>query len=88
MTLARKKHEKADVVRMPARMDAAAAETLRTDLQNLVREGSGRLLLDMSAVKFIDSTGLGVIVTTIKAVRNRAGSLALFALPCESSYAG
>ena len=64
MTLAREKHEKADVVRMPARMDAAAAETLRTDLQNLVREGSGRLLLDMSAVKFIDSTGLGVIVTT------------------------
>jgi anti-sigma B factor antagonist len=83
MTLAHEKHEQADIVRMPARMDAAAAEALRTDLQNRARAGSGRLLLDMSAVKFIDSTGLGVMVTAMKAVKNRAGSLALFALPAK-----
>jgi anti-sigma B factor antagonist len=83
MTLAREKHEQADVVRMPARVDAAVADTLRTDLQSLVSEVTGRLLLDMSAVKFIDSTGLGVILIAMKAAASRGGSLALFALPAK-----
>jgi anti-sigma B factor antagonist len=83
MTLASEKHQDADVVRMPARVDAAAADTLRADLQSLVSAGTGRLLLDMSSVKFIDSTGLGVMVTAMKAAKGRAGSLALFALPAK-----
>jgi anti-sigma B factor antagonist len=83
MTLASEKHQQADVVRMPARVDAAAADTLRADLQSLASAGTGRLLLDMSAVKFVDSTGLGVMVTAMKAAKGRGGSLALFALPAK-----
>ncbi|HKD68694.1 MAG TPA: STAS domain-containing protein [Candidatus Binataceae bacterium] len=81
MNLAAEKHEGTDVVRMPRRMDAAAADALRSELRDLAGGGSGRLLLDMSAVKFIDSTGLGVIVTAMKAARDRGGRLAMFALP-------
>jgi anti-sigma B factor antagonist len=83
MTLAHEKHQGADVVRMPPRLDAAAADRLRADLKSAVSEGSERLLLDMSAVKFIDSTGLGVIVTAMTTARNRGGSFALFALPAK-----
>jgi anti-sigma B factor antagonist len=66
---------------MPPRIDAAAADGLRTELRQLAAHGSGRLLLDMAAVKFIDSTGLGVIVTALKTARERGGAVALFALP-------
>lgn len=68
---------------MPTRVDAAAAGILRSDLQSLAGAGTGRLLLDMSAVKFIDSTGLGVIVAAMKAAKSRDGSLALFALSAK-----
>jgi anti-sigma B factor antagonist len=35
----------------------------------------------MSAVKFIDLTGLGVIVTAIKTAQGQGGMVALFAMP-------
>jgi anti-sigma B factor antagonist len=83
MTLAAEKRDHAEVVRMPPRIDAGAADALRADLRALAAAGRGYLLLDMSAVKFIDSTGLGVIVTAMKTARERGGSLALFGLPAK-----
>lgn len=83
MTLALEPHSHADIVRMPERMDAAAAERLRADLLTAIGASSGRLLLDMAPVKYIDSTGLGVLVTAMKAAKGRSGSLALFALPLK-----
>jgi anti-sigma B factor antagonist len=83
MTLTGEKREHADIVRMPLRIDAVAAESIKSELSDLLRHGSGRLLLDMSAVKFMDSTGLGVIVTALKSARAGGGKLALFALPAR-----
>jgi anti-sigma B factor antagonist len=83
MTLASEKHQRAEVVRMPPRVDAAAADALRRELRALADAGSGRLLLDMAAVRFIDSTGLGVMVTVMKAARARGGAVAMFALPAR-----
>jgi anti-sigma B factor antagonist len=83
MMLAGEKRKGADVVRMPARVDVGVADALRMDLRTLAGSGSGCLLLDMSAVKFIDSTGLGVIVTAMKAAREGGGKLALFGLPAK-----
>jgi anti-sigma B factor antagonist len=65
-------------------VDAAVADTRRTNLKSVTREGTGRLLLDMSAVKFIDSTGLGMIVIAMRAALSRGGSFALFALPTKA----
>lgn len=83
MTLTIEKHANAEVVRMSARVDAAAADTIRADLMRAIGGESSRLLIDMSAVTFIDSSGLGVIVTAAKASISRSGSLALFALPAK-----
>ena len=48
------------------RLDAAAAPELRKQLEGGPHEGHGRVLLDLSAVEFIDSTGLGVLVSLLK----------------------
>jgi anti-sigma B factor antagonist len=83
MPLTDENREHADIVRMPARVDATVAESLKTELHDLLRAGNSRLLLDMSAVKFMDSTGLGVIVTAMKSARAGGGKLALFGLPAR-----
>lgn len=49
-----------------ARLDAAAAPELRRQLSDGPHKGRRRLLLDLSKVEFIDSTGLGVLVSILK----------------------
>src|SRR5688572_15970078 len=48
------------------RLDAAAAPELRKQLEGGPHEGHERVMLDLSAVEFIDSTGLGVLVSLLK----------------------
>jgi len=43
----------------------------------VVAEGNRAVVVDLSAVKFIDSTGLGVLVGAFTAVRNAGGRLAV-----------
>jgi anti-sigma B factor antagonist len=81
MPLGGEQHGQVYVVRMPPRVDAVGADALRADLEALMGPGAGPLLLDMSAVKFIDSTGLGVIVAAMKTGQSQGGTVALFAMP-------
>jgi anti-sigma B factor antagonist len=48
------------------RLDAAAAPELRRQLTDAPHHDRKRLLLDISKVQFIDSTGLGVLVSILK----------------------
>src|SRR6202142_3139881 len=49
------------------------APKLREKLINLVESGSYHLIIDMEAVEFLDSTGLGVLVGGLKRVRAHEG---------------
>lgn len=48
------------------RLDAAAAPDARRDLAPRMEGRPSRLLLDMTGVSFVDSTGLGVLVSLLK----------------------
>lgn len=65
-------------VRLAGDVDASVARQLQVSLEELVGEGHSRLLIDLSAVTFIDSTGLGVFLFTVKHLRRRRGRLAVF----------
>lgn len=67
-------HDGAMVVRAEGELDAHAAPVLQAELDPLSQSGSA-LVVDLSAVDFIDSTGLGVLVTTLKHVRESGGTL-------------
>jgi anti-sigma B factor antagonist len=63
------------VVTAVGELDAYSAPTLQAHLDPLSQEPGVALVVDLSGVTFIDSTGLGVMVTSLKHVRATGGSL-------------
>jgi anti-sigma B factor antagonist len=63
------------VVAVTGEVDAHTAPALQAELNPLSQVPGAALVVDLSGVDFIDSTGLGVIVTTLKHVREADGTL-------------
>jgi anti-sigma B factor antagonist len=61
------------VVAVGGEIDVYSAPKLREKLISLVESGSYHLIIDMEAVEFLDSTGLGVLVGGLKRVRAHDG---------------
>jgi len=53
------------------------ANRLRARLRQMLADGTGQLILDLSHVIYIDSAGLGAIVAGYTTARNLGGSLKL-----------
>src|SRR5580765_3663471 len=65
------------IVQVGGEIDVYTAPKLREQLVDLVNQGRYHLVVDMEAVDFLDSTGLGVLVGGLKRVRAHDGSLRL-----------
>ena len=59
-----------------ARIDAAGAIAFKDRLRQVTDGGSGRVVLAMGSVGFVDSSGLGAIVAAMKALAPRPLDLA------------
>ena len=65
------------IVAVGGEIDVYTAPKLRDKITELVGAGVYDLVIDMEAVEFLDSTGLGVLVGGLKKVRANQGSLQL-----------
>ena len=65
------------VVEVGGEIDVYTAPVLRERLAALHESGTRHLVVDLRAVRFMDSTGLGVLVGVLKRVRLSGGSLIL-----------
>ena len=50
------------------RLDASAAPQFKTEMLELVNNGAKHIVLDLSVVKLVDSSGLGSLVSILKAL--------------------
>lgn len=65
------------IVSLGGEVDLYTAPELKQELHRLVGEGATRLIVDMSATTFIDSTTLGVLLSVLKRVRPEGGAVVL-----------
>ena len=63
------------VVRPEGRLNMVAAPALRKELNGLIESGATRVVVDLSGVEFIDSSGLGALISGLKAARQAGGDL-------------
>ena len=62
-------------------MDAFSEPTFRKVMGNYVTQGPSNLILDLSGIDFVDSSGLGALVQLVKKAKDSQGSLQLIANP-------
>jgi len=68
------------VVRLAGRFDAYTAPTIKEKFLELQAAGRAKLVVDLSAVDFVDSTGLATLVAGLKQCRQAGGDLKLAGL--------
>lgn len=69
------------VLRIAGEIDMYAAPRLRERVIQLLAGGTRHIVADLREVDFVDSTGLGALVGSLKRLRERDGSLKLVTGP-------
>ena len=57
-------------------LDASNTKTFKDDMQPVLRQYS-RILLDLEALQFVDSSGLGAMLSCLRTMHDKGGHLAL-----------
>jgi len=58
-------------------MDSRNAQQAKDQFKTLVGDGNSRIVVDLTPLNFIDSSGLGALVTALKAARQAGGDVRL-----------
>ena len=67
------------VVAPTGRLDVAGAPALKEAISEAMKNGPPRVVIDMEGVSFVDSTGLGSVISALKQIRGSQGDLRLAA---------
>ncbi len=69
------------VLRPTGRINMVAAPALKILIEETVASGRTRIVVDLGEVSFIDSSGLGALISGLKTARQAGGDLRLAAVP-------
>ncbi len=71
------------VIRPEGRLNMVSAPQFVVMMRGLVSDGCARVVVDLSATDFIDSSGLGALVSSLKLARQAGGDLRLAATTAQ-----
>lgn len=80
MILTHRNVEGIDIVSLAGRLVMADVPQVRQKLLATVEQGSGKVVLNLADVGFMDSSGLSVLISVFKATRLKNGDVALLNL--------
>ena len=69
--------DKAHVVEVQGEIDVYASPRVKEMINELIEQGRFNLIIDLEGVRYIDSTGLGVLIGALKKVREHEGRILL-----------
>lgn len=78
-----------DVLKLKGRLDASGAKNLKKKVDALAKEKRFQFIMDMAAIDFIDSSGLGSMVASLRSVNKMGGDIKIASLqdPVRSIFA-
>ena len=74
------------VLSLKGRIVTEDSDALRSAIDALIQQGRLKLLLDLQDVTYIDSSGLGLLVSKYVSVRRRGGDVKLLHLTARSTH--
>ncbi|MBD3217086.1 MAG: anti-sigma factor antagonist [candidate division Zixibacteria bacterium] len=80
MEITVKAEEAFHVFHLKGRLDLTSSSELKEKVKEHLEQGKVNILLNMAQVDFINSSGLGTLVSTLKEVRTANGRIALCSL--------
>ncbi len=69
------------VLQPSGRLNMVAAPALKSLIEDTVAAGTPRVVIDLTDVTFIDSSGLGALIAGLKATRRAGGDLRIAQVP-------
>ena len=85
MILHEQKHNDIDVLELSGRFIMADTPEVRNRLNDMIKEGSGKLIIDLEKVTFIDSSACAVLISAFKNMQIISGRLVLVTSPVVQS---
>lgn len=77
----REVRDNCQLFRLTGLLDAFSEPTFRKVLGNKIDEGPKHIILDLSQIDFVDSSGLGALVQLAKQAQNAEGTLQIVSNP-------
>ena len=72
---------KAKVVSLAGKMDVALSMSVESELDELINSGGINLILEISGVEYLSSSGIRVFITTRRKVNDKHGKVVLADVP-------
>ena len=74
---------KVQILACVGRMDAQVSVLLKERIQELLDTGATQLIMDLEGLEFLDSSGLGALVSCLRRVKEKKGEIKLAGLRQE-----
>jgi len=75
--------DKVDIIKCKGRLDVNSAVDFKNRMKEIIDSGRSKITIDLGRVTFIDSTGLGALVSCLRAANQKGGDVKLCCLKPE-----